>query len=197
MSELVRLASENPAAFSLLVLAAVLVTALSPKLIAVLVTRIGGAPSTPESRSHSNSHSNAHTHGSGGGSHRSAPNEMQIERARQELNRRLLDRLESDLLQKIEERGTRLHELASEVNELTLLSERQEREIEEMKRKIERLIDQHNAIALDFVEVKADVRHTKEKVEELCERIERIEAPIALVAAWVTQRQMRAGPETP
>lgn len=113
-------------------------------------------------------------------------------------------RLTTDLLDKINERGARLHKLDSELTALLLRVERVERDMVEMKLLVQKLTDQYNEIAVDFAEMRADVRYTKEKTDEMCERQERIETrlgrlegPMEVVATWVAQRQLRRREDTP
>jgi chromosome segregation ATPase len=110
----------------------------------------------------------------------------------------LKDRLTSDLLDRIEDRGKRLHEVSGVVNKLVLQIEKLQKELDEMKRKFEKLEDQHATTTLDFVELRSDVRHMSDKVSEmrtevgeLREQVVALKEPITAVATWVANRERR------
>jgi chromosome segregation ATPase len=117
-------------------------------------------------------------------------------RDEEKVNRDQPEWLRREMFMTIEERGKRLYDLIQIVAAMRLEIDVLKKEAGAMERKIERLNDQHNQIALDFVELKTDVKHMRDRVEEACERLERIEQPIAEINAWV-MRRAQLGPPTP
>jgi len=105
------------------------------------------------------------------------------------VSQRLFDSLSTEFFEQNRKRGDRLHSAETDITRLNLLTERHDRDIEELKE--EQRLTQEHAASMDraIVQIRADQRYSTQMLEDMRRRLASLEGPIRRIDMYFELRQ--------